>query len=307
MATHACPRCKIYQTTGFDFCCRTCRDSFGTSHGTGCARIPVSSHTTTFGSKICPKCNTYEKNPSFDFCCRTCRDSHGTSHGMGCCRKQASLSVSVSDVCPKCRTHKKNPGKDFCCLSCRDSHGSYHGKSCTGANTPPIGSTLAPCTNLRTGAYLYDPSKTICFYDAHHQYYEFTNFYSAPISHGGIVYPTSEHFFQAQKFINYPAISSQILSAPSPREAFDRARAHASFVRSDWHSGAKDQAMLLALELKFSQHSGLKKLLVSTGDKLLVEHTTNDDYWGDNGDGSGKNQLGQLLMWIRDQINSGKM
>lgn len=33
-----------------------------------------------------------------------------------------------------------------------------------------------------------------------------------------------------------------------------------------------------------------------------MEHTANDSYWGDGGDGSGKNMLGRILMEIRDKI-----
>lgn len=34
---------------------------------------------------------------------------------------------------------------------------------------------------------------------------------------------------------------------------------------------------------KFEQYENLKKLLLSTGDCILVEHTKNDCYWGDGG------------------------
>ena len=40
------------------------------------------------------------------------------------------------------------------------------------------------------------------------------------------------------------------------------------------------------------------------GDAKLVEHTTNDSYWGDGGDGRGRNMLGQLLMQVRDELRS---
>ncbi|MRR38310.1 DUF1768 domain-containing protein, partial [bacterium] len=57
------------------------------------------------------------------------------------------------------------------------------------------------------------------------------------------------------------------------------------------------------------QHPGLKSLLLSTGNSALVEHTRNDRYWGDGGDGSGRNRLGHLLMELREQLRraaSGK-
>jgi len=51
---------------------------------------------------------------------------------------------------------------------------------------------------------------------------------------------------------------------------------------------------------KFEQHAGLRELLLSTGEAKLVEHTERDDYWGDGGDGSGRNGLGRLLMEVRE-------
>ncbi|CAF4077890.1 unnamed protein product, partial [Rotaria sordida] len=50
---------------------------------------------------------------------------------------------------------------------------------------------------------------------------------------------------------------------------------------------------------KFQQHPKLKQLLLSTGNRTLVEHTINDSYWGD---GSGRNQLGITLMKVRDYL-----
>ena len=54
------------------------------------------------------------------------------------------------------------------------------------------------------------------------------------------------------------------------------------------------------LRLKFTQHPALLELLLSTGTKKIVEHTVNDSYWGDGGDGSGKNRLGAILMELRE-------
>ena len=44
--------------------------------------------------------------------------------------------------------------------------------------------------------------------------------------------------------------------------------------------------------------------LLATGDSTIVEHTENDAYWGDGGDGSGKNRLGQILMRVREKLPS---
>ena len=47
-----------------------------------------------------------------------------------------------------------------------------------------------------------------------------------------------------------------------------------------------------AVLAKFTQHADLREILLATGDARIVEHTENDAYWGDGGDGSGKNRLG---------------
>jgi predicted NAD-dependent protein-ADP-ribosyltransferase YbiA (DUF1768 family) len=43
-------------------------------------------------------------------------------------------------------------------------------------------------------------------------------------------------------------------------------------------------------------------LLLSTGDRTLIEHTKNDSYWGDGENGTGINQLGITLMKVRDHL-----
>ena len=66
--------------------------------------------------------------------------------------------------------------------------------------------------------------------------------------------------------------------------------------------------MFEALKVKFDpkNHPYLCEKLLSTGDALIVEHTTRDRYWGDGGDGGngtkGRNYLGRLLMKLRDQV-----
>ncbi|CAF4219930.1 unnamed protein product, partial [Adineta steineri] len=129
------------------------------------------------------------------------------------------------------------------------------------------------------------------------------NFYPAPIQLDGYTWPTVEHYFQAQKFVSNEMHFKNILGLATPREAFDYVRTYKSLRRSDWEN-VKDDIMFKACLAKFQQHPKLKELLLSTGDRTLIEHTKNDSYWGDGGDGTGRNQLGITLMKVRDYLNN---
>jgi len=62
--------------------------------------------------------------------------------------------------------------------------------------------------------------------------------------------------------------------------------------------------MLEAVRTKFTQHDDLRAILLGTGNARIVEHTTNDSYWGDGGDGSGRNRLGEILMQVREELRT---
>lgn len=142
---------------------------------------------------------------------------------------------------------------------------------------------------------------TINFYSTKDAYGEFSNFAAFPIEVGGKCWPTSEHYFQAQKFRDL-SIGEIIRNTVSPMKAAQMARQQAG-LRSDWES-VKDDVMRAALHAKFTQHQTLRSLLLGTKDAQLVEHTANDSYWGDGGNGSGKNMLGKLLMELRAQLHA---
>ena len=144
--------------------------------------------------------------------------------------------------------------------------------------------------------------KQILFYRANEPYGEFSNFSAHPFKLKGKVWPTSEHYFQAQKFAGTEH-QEAIRLAKSPMVAARMGRSRARPLRADWET-AKDDIMREALLAKFTQHPALSSLLLETGDAELVEHTTNDRYWGDGGDGRGKNRLGQLLMELRTKLRT---
>jgi ribA/ribD-fused uncharacterized protein len=107
---------------------------------------------------------------------------------------------------------------------------------------------------------------------------------------------------QAQKFAGTEH-EEEVRQCKTAREAANMGRSRKLPLRRDWE-GAKDRVMLDALRAKFTQHDDLKAILLGTGDAKLVEHTENDSYWGDGGDGSGKNMLGRLLMRLRDELRA---
>jgi ribA/ribD-fused uncharacterized protein len=144
--------------------------------------------------------------------------------------------------------------------------------------------------------------KQIHFYRVNEPYGEFSNFSPHPIEFKGRLWPTSEHYFQAQKFAGTDH-EEAIRLAKSPMIAARMGRSREYPLRPDWEA-IKEDTMRQALCAKFTQRSTLRSLLLSTGSAELIEHTTNDRYWADGGDGSGKNRLGQLLMELRDQLQN---
>jgi ribA/ribD-fused uncharacterized protein len=142
--------------------------------------------------------------------------------------------------------------------------------------------------------------ETIRFYAVSGDYGAFSNFALYPITVRGERWPTSEHFFQAQKFED-AKVRAAIRRVKSPSEAARIGRDRKHRIRRDWDS-ARVAAMRDGLRAKFTQYEDLQRLLLSTGDAKLVEHTERDDFWGDGGDGSGANMLGRLLMELRDEL-----
>ncbi len=151
-----------------------------------------------------------------------------------------------------------------------------------------------------TGEEKEEQIKRILFYRVSEPYGGFSNFSPHPVELKGRVWPTSEHYFQAQKFMGTEH-EEAIRAAKSPMVAARMGRSRERPLRSDWES-VKDEIMREALRAKFAQHASLRSLLLSTEDAELVEHTSNDRYWADGGDGSGKNRLGQLLMELRSEL-----
>lgn len=143
----------------------------------------------------------------------------------------------------------------------------------------------------------------IRFYSVGEEYGCFSNFAPYPIRLAGKSWPTSEHFFQAQKF-DSEEHREAIRTAKSPMIAARMGRDRKKKLRRDWEA-VKVAVMTDAVRAKFAQHDDLRAVLLGTGNAKIVEHTANDAYWGDGGDGSGMNMLGQVLMRVRAEVAAG--
>ncbi|WP_404821210.1 NADAR family protein [Kosakonia cowanii] len=109
-------------------------------------------------------------------------------------------------------------------------------------------------------------------------------------------------FFQAQKF-NDEALREKIRKLSSPMDAAILGIDRENPLRDDWDY-VKDDIMRIAVMEKFKQNDEARDILLATNDLVLVEHTKNDSYWGDGGDGSGKNMLGNILMETRNILRA---
>src|SRR5262249_8746584 len=117
------------------------------------------------------------------------------------------------------------------------------------------------------------PRAVIHFYHVNEEYGYFSNFSRHSVQLKGHTWPTSEHYFQAQKFAGTEH-EDAVRRASTPREAARLGRDRQLPLRRDWER-VKDAVMREVVLAKFTQHADLRDLLLGTGDAVLVEHTEN--------------------------------
>lgn len=168
--------------------------------------------------------------------------------------------------------------------------------------------------------------KEFSFYEKGQPGYILTNLEASSFVSGGIHYPSSEHFFQANKWPKNHACFKAVLQAKAGgRDPFLKAKecektAGGKVDQKDWFS-RRDNLMCQGLWEKFSQDSTAKAQLCSHPDTVLIENAgENDAYWG-NGKWNTKlgkaepgfahyvpgtnNKLGESLMWVASQLCTG--
>jgi ribA/ribD-fused uncharacterized protein len=130
-----------------------------------------------------------------------------------------------------------------------------------------------------------------------------------PLTHGGKVWPTAEHLFQALRFED-EALREALRAVRNPFSAKVLAKANADRMTVQ-PCGARDlENMAVVLRLKLEQHPDLADALRATGQEEIIEDCThrphgNALFWGAvlrDGTWVGENRLGRLWMRLRDEL-----
>lgn len=143
-----------------------------------------------------------------------------------------------------------------------------------------------------------------CFSGFCGSYAFLSNFYPAPVAYMGQTYASSEAAFQAQKTLSVKEQQQfSIFRLHKPSEAKKRGRRLT--LRPDWDA-VKIRCMYEICMCKFMQNPLLRQKLLDTGDCLLQE----ENVWGDTFlgtvNGRGENQLGLILMDIREKLKCNR-
>jgi ribA/ribD-fused uncharacterized protein len=140
------------------------------------------------------------------------------------------------------------------------------------------------------------------------QYGFLSNFYPARITYevnvegyaGPITGPTLEHVYQSCKAKTWAGVQA-VLGAPTAGQS--KAKGRRIVLRDDWTEEKRIEVMRDLLRLKF-EIPALRKQLLATGSRWIVEgNTWGDTFWGVCR-GKGKNMLGLLLMEVRHEIRN---
>ncbi|WP_231102537.1 NADAR family protein [Pseudoalteromonas luteoviolacea] len=142
----------------------------------------------------------------------------------------------------------------------------------------------------------------------------FSQWFDAPFFEADKHFKTAEHYMMYAKamLFNNPDIAEQIRAAQHPNEAKKLGRQVANFDEDLWHA-KRFEIVVRANLLKFEQNPDLKRFLLDTSTRVIVEASPVDKIWGvglaednplilDPHNWQGLNLLGYALMEVRHQL-----
>lgn len=147
-----------------------------------------------------------------------------------------------------------------------------------------------------------DTQDQVFFYEP--EFYPLSNFSAFTLRWKGLLFMTSEAAYQWEKFNFSEAptwLRMDILHAASAHDAFKIAQKNNHRRRPDWDE-VKVDIMRDILRAKAQQHEYVRRKLLQTGARELVENSWRDNFWGWGENRDGQNMLGKLWMQIRDEL-----
>lgn len=171
-----------------------------------------------------------------------------------------------------------------------------------------LSTATAPQAVPLTDHHKLDNDQQVFFYEQ--DFYVLSNFSAFNLKFNGLTFPTSEHAYHYEKFayervgesvndaFQRRNLAMSIKEAPSAHEAFKLAERWKGYRRADWDA-VKVDIMREILRAKASQHEYVRRKLLETGDRELIEDSWRDDYWGWGPNRDGQNMLGKLWMEVR--------
>lgn len=116
----------------------------------------------------------------------------------------------------------------------------------------------------------------------------------------GEYWPTVEHYYQAMKY-SKSTDRDLVRKAETALQARKLGSRWFKKKRPDWKK-IELTVMTRALYIKMRSHPGAAAELLATGDKMLVEDSQFDYFWGCGRDKRGANHYGQILMNVREKL-----
>ena len=126
------------------------------------------------------------------------------------------------------------------------------------------------------------------------------NYSNHGFSIDGVYYKTVEHYYQAMKYDN-KEIKNRIINAETPKEASNIGRDRNN-KRIDNFKDIKNDIMFNGILEKFRQNRDIAYKLIETRNNDIAEATVDEYYWGIGKDRSGQNNIGKILVQVRERI-----
>lgn len=139
----------------------------------------------------------------------------------------------------------------------------------------------------------------IPYYETSH--FVLSNFSPHTVRYNATLFPTVEHAYHAAKFENKDIVD-KIKNAGSPLEAHSLGKKYKPQRRKDWND-VKVDILHEIIQAKVEQHEEVKQALLATSEEEIIEENPNNSFWGNGKDGKGQNQMGKILMRIREDLS----